>query len=117
MGRARRRCRRCSRFAWRSRGRGAVAAVHRPTGASSGAGLGGRRLLGLLERLLEPGLRHLDVLAARELGSRSFQIVSSGAAMKIDEYAPDAIPTISANAKSFKRGAAEQEQRQRPAAA
>ena len=26
---------------------------------------------------------------------------SSGAAMKIDEYAPDTMPTISANAKSF----------------
>ena len=33
-------------------------------------------------------------------GSRSFQIVSSGAAMKIDEYAPETMPTISAKAKS-----------------
>ena len=28
-------------------------------------------------------------------------MVRIGAAMKIDEYAPDAMPTISANAKSF----------------
>ena len=34
-------------------------------------------------------------------GSRSFQCVSTGEAMKIEEYAPEAMPTISANAKSF----------------
>ena len=36
----------------------------------------------------------------RYVGSRSFQCVSTGEAMKIDEYAPDATPTSSANAKS-----------------
>ena len=34
-------------------------------------------------------------------GSRCFQSVTIGAAMKIDEYAPDVTPTSSANAKSF----------------
>ena len=34
-------------------------------------------------------------------GSRSFQIVRSGAAKKIEEYAPEVTPTMSANAKSF----------------
>ena len=37
-------------------------------------------------------------------GSRSFQIVSSGAAMKIDEYAPEVTPTMSAKAKSLSVG-------------
>ena len=37
----------------------------------------------------------------RYVGSRSFHSVSTGAAMKIDEYVPDAIPTSSAKAKSF----------------
>jgi len=37
---------------------------------------------------------------ARKPGSRSFQCWSTGVAMKIDEYVPDAIPTKSANAKS-----------------
>ena len=38
---------------------------------------------------------------ARLPGSRSFECVSTGAPMKIDEYAADAIPTISAKAKSL----------------
>ena len=36
----------------------------------------------------------------RNCGSRSFQCVSTGEAMKIDEYAPDATPTNSAKPKS-----------------
>jgi hypothetical protein len=35
-------------------------------------------------------------------GSRSLRVVSSGAAMKIDEYAPNPMPTSSAKAKSFR---------------
>ena len=34
-------------------------------------------------------------------GSRSLSTATSGAATKIEEYAPDAIPISSANAKSF----------------
>src|SRR5207248_2101357 len=37
----------------------------------------------------------------RNCGSRASRMASSGEAMKIDEYAPEAMPTISANAKSF----------------
>jgi len=38
---------------------------------------------------------------ARIAGSRSFSWTNSGVAMKIDEYAPAAIPTNSASARSF----------------
>ena len=38
---------------------------------------------------------------ARQTGSPSFQCMSTGAAMKIDEYAPDTTPIASAKAKSF----------------
>ena len=37
---------------------------------------------------------------ARNPGSRSFQCWSTGVAMKIDEYVPDAMPISSAKAKS-----------------
>ena len=47
----------------------------------------------------EPSMVVLSLRRANS-GSRSFQSVSSGAAMKIDEYAPDVTPTRSANAKS-----------------
>ena len=50
-------------------------------------------------------------------GSRSLRIVSSGAAMKIDEYAPDVIPTISANAKSLSVAPPKIRAARRPAAA
>ena len=49
---------------------------------------------------------------ARKPGSRSFQCWSTGVAMKIDEYVPDAMPISSAKAKSLQRLAAEQHQRE-----
>ena len=82
--------------------------------------LGGERLLGRLEQrrlptsslprprrpptvapISSPGASRFRFANS---GSRSFQIVSSGAAMKIDEYAPEMTPTMSANAKSLSVG-------------
>ena len=80
----------------------AASPPRRPPRGSDGrdvdrAALGGRRVGGhVAERLDGSAAR-----APRYTGSRSFQCVSTGAAMKIDEYVPDAMPTISANAKSF----------------
>ena len=47
-------------------------------------------------------------------GSRSFQSVSTGEAMKIDEYVPEAIPTIIAKAKSCRVAPPKMQQRRRP---
>ena len=75
-----------------------------PPSAASAAGAGstfGARPARAGDRRPDPRPRSANRFRLAYSGSRSFHIVSSGAAMKIDEYAPEMTPTMSANAKSF----------------
>ena len=71
-----------------------------PTGERSGAGSAAAAASAASSAATSPAGVSRSIRRAYS-GSRSFHVVSSGAAMKIDEYAPDAMPTSSANAKSF----------------
>ena len=110
-GRVLRRWRRRSRFASRRRRRADDVLDDVERRLRRRLGGGGR--LGLARARGSPTEPSIDVavLAACVLRLALLPAGKSGAAMKIDEYAPEVTPTSSANAKSLQRRAAEEEQR------
>ena len=81
----------------------AVARGPRRSATSSGmSGTGSSAAAAIASSATGVVLRRVDVSLRRAYsGSRSLNMASSGAAMKIDEYAPEPMPMSSANAKSF----------------